>query len=264
MDVLLLGTGAADGIPNAFCRCATCADHRARGDLRTPTSALVDGRLLIDPGPEAPRQASRLGRDLVDVTGMLIGHAHSDHLDGNVLMHRGWVTSAPLEIVGPAPAISEARAWVDPDQTAISFTEVTAGDVVDLAGYTVTVLAANHEALGEAVCFHVDDGDSRLLYLTDTGPLPASTLDVLARSAPADLVLLEETFGPSLGRSPGHLDFETFAAAVGELRGRGAVRDGARVVAVHLAHDNPPPGPLNDMLSRWGAEAVPDGSEIRC
>ncbi|HSK33251.1 MAG TPA: cobalamin biosynthesis protein CobU, partial [Propionicimonas sp.] len=64
MEVLLLGTGAADGIPNPFCRCATCTDHRERRELRTPTSVLIDGRLLVDPGPEAPRQVSRFGRDL--------------------------------------------------------------------------------------------------------------------------------------------------------------------------------------------------------
>ena len=42
MEVLLLGTGAADGIPNVFCDCRTCTDYRDRGELRTPTSVLID------------------------------------------------------------------------------------------------------------------------------------------------------------------------------------------------------------------------------
>ena len=146
MEVLLLGTGAADGIPNPFCSCATCTDHRERGELRTPTSVLIDGRLLVDPGPEAPRQVSRYGRDLTGLTAMLAGHAHSDHLDPAILMHRSWVTQSPLEVVGPEPVVAWSRQWLDGDQTAISFRTVTAGDTVDVAGYRVSVLAANHEA----------------------------------------------------------------------------------------------------------------------
>ena len=37
------------------------------GYVRTNASVLVDGRLLIDCGPEAPRQASRAGVELAGV-----------------------------------------------------------------------------------------------------------------------------------------------------------------------------------------------------
>ena len=136
MEVLLLGTGAADGIPNPFCRCETCADHRSRGELRTPTSVLVDGRLLIDPGPEAPRQVSRLGRDLVGLDAVLVGHAHNDHLDASVLMHRSWVADSPLRVVGPAPVVSWCRQWLPAEQSAIRFSTVTAGDRLEAVSYT--------------------------------------------------------------------------------------------------------------------------------
>ena len=53
MEILLLGTGAADGWPNPFCTCASCSSALASGDIRGQTSALVDGRLLLDCGPEA-------------------------------------------------------------------------------------------------------------------------------------------------------------------------------------------------------------------
>ena len=44
---------------------------------------------------------SRYGRDLTGLVAVLAGHAHSDHLDPALLMHRSWVTQAPLEVVGP-------------------------------------------------------------------------------------------------------------------------------------------------------------------
>lgn len=261
MEVVLLGTGAADGIPNPFCRCATCTDHRDRGEVRTPTSVLVDGRLLIDPGPEAPRQVTRLGRDLTGLTAVLAGHAHSDHLDPALLMHRGWVTDTPLWVVGPAPVIAWSRQWLDGDQTAIGFTTVTAGDSVEVAGYRVQVLAANHEAFGEACCYLIEDGTSALLYATDTGLLPESTLAALVGRR-VDLVLLEETFGPRTDKGERHLNLVTFATTLGALRAIGVIDDRSRVIAVHLAHDNPPLAELRAVLAEVGAEVLPDGAVI--
>lgn len=261
MEVLLLGTGAADGIPNPFCRCETCADHRDRGEVRTPTSVLIDGRLLIDPGPEAPRQVTRLGRDLTGLVAVLAGHAHSDHLDPAVLMHRSWVTQEPLEVVGPAPVIASSRPWLNGDQTAIGFTTVTAGQTIEVAGYQVSVLAANHEAFGEACCYLIDDGRSAVLYATDTGLLPDSTIAALAGKR-ADLVLLEETFGHRTDKGDRHLNLATFGATLERLRAIGAIDGGTRVVAVHLAHDNPPLAQLGAELAELGAEVLPDGTVI--
>ncbi len=261
MEVLLLGTGAADGIPSPFCRCRTCADYRDRGELRTPTSILVDGRLLVDPGPEAARQVTRLGRDLVGVEAVLGGHAHADHFDGSFLLHRSWVLGSPLRVVGPAPVVSLARHWLDDGQDSVSLTTVTAGDTLDVAGYRVTVLAANHEAFGEAVCYRIEDGEAALLYATDTGLLPASTLSQLAGRR-VDLVLLEETFGPDPDKGERHLHLATFARTVEQLRSAGVICDGTRVVAVHLAHDNPPLAVLRRQLADLGAEALPDGTVI--
>jgi adenosylcobinamide kinase/adenosylcobinamide-phosphate guanylyltransferase len=261
VEVLLLGTGAADGIPNPFCRCDTCTDHRDRGELRTPTSVLIDGRLLIDPGPEAPRQVSRYGRDLTGLVAVLAGHAHSDHLDPALLMHHSWVTEAPLEVVGPEPVIAWSRQWLDGDQAAISFRSVTAGDATDVAGYRVTVLAANHEAFGEACCYLIEDDSASILYATDTGLLPSSTLATLA-GRHADLVLLEETFGSRTDKGDRHLHLATFAHTVVRLRELGVVTERTRVVAVHLAHDNPPLAQLGAELAEFGAEVLPDGTVI--
>ena len=54
MRVTLLGTGAADGWPAPWCTCPSCADARHRGELRRPTSALVDDVVLLDLSPAPP------------------------------------------------------------------------------------------------------------------------------------------------------------------------------------------------------------------
>ncbi|GAA1934524.1 bifunctional adenosylcobinamide kinase/adenosylcobinamide-phosphate guanylyltransferase [Streptomyces sodiiphilus] len=72
MDVTLLGTGGPAGLPRPGCPCACCA--RAVGEhVRAPTSVLVDGVLLIGPGPDPWPAAARAGRSLASVRQVLPG-----------------------------------------------------------------------------------------------------------------------------------------------------------------------------------------------
>ena len=233
---------------------------RERGELRTPTSVLVDGRLWIDPGPEAARQALRSGVDLADVDTVLISHAHSDHLDPAFLLHRSWVSDRPLIVFGPAPAIARCRDWLAPDQTAVRLVEVTAGDRLEAGPYRVTVVPAAHEALGEAVLYRVD-GDGGLLYACDTGPWADGALAAIGTGR-LDVVLLEQTFGDRADLAgERHLDLAGFDTSVEALRATGAVDEATRVVAVHLSHYNDPD--VEDRLSALGAEAGRDGQRLR-
>lgn len=260
MRLVLLGTGAADGVPNPWCRCATCLDQAARG-RRSPTSVLVDGRLLLDCGPEAPGQAARFGHSLAGVRTVAIGHAHHDHLDPAFLLHRSWVSDAPLQVIGPDPVIAQAREWLSPDQTTVTLREVSAGDVVETDGYRLTALAARHHAFGEALLYLVEDGSRRVLYATDTGALPATTLAAL-RGVPLDALLLEETFGTRTDLGDGHHHLARFAGTLADLRAAGAVQLGTAVVAVHLSHYNPPLPALEAELARHGARVHPDGTVL--
>ena len=260
MDVILLGTGAADGWPNAFCRCGSCGALRGRGELHSPTSALVDGRLLLDAGPAVEANAQRFGADLTAVTAVLVTHAHSDHLAPAFLLHRSWTDAGPLQVIGPEPVIDRCAHWLAPDQTTVELTTVSAGDRFTVEGYTVTVLPAEHHAFGEAVLYRIDDGRHRVLYATDTGPWPARTLDLL-QGVPLDLVLLEETFGDR-DRIDGHHDLASFAVAVRALADVGAVHARTEVVAVHLSHFNPA-DTLAERLGAVGAHPGRDGDVIR-
>jgi adenosylcobinamide kinase/adenosylcobinamide-phosphate guanylyltransferase len=100
-----------------------------------------------------------------------------------------------------------------------------------------------------------------VLYATDTGPLPETTVDAV-RGAAFDVVLLEETFGDHADHGTDHLDLRTFPEQLRRLRAAGAVVPGTDVVAVHLSHRNPPPDELDRRLSAWGARTVDDGSTL--
>jgi phosphoribosyl 1,2-cyclic phosphate phosphodiesterase len=54
MELLFLGTAAAEGFSNVICTCANCTAARRAGrpSLRKRCSVLIDGQLLIDLGPD--------------------------------------------------------------------------------------------------------------------------------------------------------------------------------------------------------------------
>ncbi|HEY0774549.1 MAG TPA: bifunctional adenosylcobinamide kinase/adenosylcobinamide-phosphate guanylyltransferase, partial [Nocardioidaceae bacterium] len=260
MDVLTLGTGSADGWPNPFCACASCSAERAAGRVRGQTAALVDGRLLLDLGPETPRAAERLGMSLSAVRHVLITHPHPDHCSPAFLLFRSWAADGPLAVVGPPAVVDACRMWVAPDSP-VSFHAVLPGDRLTLGEYDVQVLAARHGAEGTAVLYDVAAPGGRLLYATDTAELPDATVAAVEGAA-FDVVLMEETFGDYVEHDTDHLHLATFADQVRRLRTVGAVTPDTDVVAVHLSHHNPPTAELSRRLADWGARVVDDGTRL--
>ena len=249
MQVRVLGSGAADGWPNPWCACASCIAAAAQGVVRGQTSVLVDGRVLVDLGPDGPRAAVRQGLSLNEVELVLVTHGHPDHHLPTAWAWRIWSTGLkPLTVLAPAAVLEQAR--FDPSVTAVL---AAPGDRHELCGYVIEVVAAEHP--GGAVLYAVTGPDGgRLLYATDTGVLPQETVDALAGGA-FDLVLLELAGRPI----PSHLTLDTWPEQVDRLREVGAVTSGTRVLAVHVGHDNPPPDELDRRLAELGARAARDG-----
>ncbi|WP_040799655.1 bifunctional adenosylcobinamide kinase/adenosylcobinamide-phosphate guanylyltransferase [Nocardia higoensis] len=264
MEIVLLGTGAADGWPSPFCRCASCRDAAARAQIRGQTAALVDDVLLLDCGPEAPRAAVRLGRTLADVRHILLTHAHPDHLGPQALLFRSWIdTGHELDVIGPADALDACRPWVGPDDP-VRFTPVCPGDRVTAGNYEVTVLPARHRVFrdGDTVLYDLAGPDGgRVLWACDTGPWPAEWFDAV-RHAAYDAVFVEETFGDRSDLSDQHLGLHEFGDFVGGLREAAAVTETTDVIAVHLGHHNPPLDELERRLRTHGARPGRDGEVV--
>ena len=260
MNLTLLGTGSADGWPNPHCSCASCTSARSAGLLRGQTAALLDGVLLLDCGPSAPDAAHRAGLDLTGLRHVLLTHAHPDHCAPAFLLFRGWVSEAPLDVLGPPEVVEQARMWVAPD-SAVRFVPVRAGERHRVGEYDVRVHAAAHGEPGSCVLYDVTGAGGRLLYATDTGPLPQETVDAV-RGAGLDVLLLEETFGDHVGHGTDHLDLRTFPEQLRRLHEVGALGAGSDAVAVHLSHRNPPGPELGRRLADWGARVVDDGATL--
>jgi adenosylcobinamide kinase/adenosylcobinamide-phosphate guanylyltransferase len=251
MRLRLLGTGSADGWPNPWCACASCAAAAAAGRVRGQTSALVDDRLLLDAGADGMRAALRQGATLAGVTAALVTHAHPDHHAVPAWAWRGWAaTRGPLTLLAPPAVIADARPQLDDTVTTVT---ARAGEEHEIAGYRVRVLPAEHG--DDAVLYDLTGPDgTRLLWGADTGPFDPAPCEGRAY----DAVLLELTGD---GRAT-HLDLTSWPRQVAALRRAGAVTDRTRLVAVHLGHGNPPPGELDEILAGWGATAPPDGTVL--
>ena len=257
MRLRLLGTGASDGWPNPWCTCRSCAAARTEGIVRGQTSALIDDRLLLDIGPDGVRAAGRFGVSLAGIEVVCVTHAHPDHHGVPAWMWRGWVDGRrPLTLVAPAQVIADARPRLD---DTVTTHEVTAGAEVQVAGYAIRALPAEHRAPGEAVLYDLTAPDgTRLLWGTDSGLLSEAALG-MTEGRDYDAVLLELT---SKHQENGHLDLTTWPQQVAALRERNAVGDDTTLLAVHLGHGNPPPRELDERLAQWGASAPRDGDVL--
>ncbi|MDI9914028.1 bifunctional adenosylcobinamide kinase/adenosylcobinamide-phosphate guanylyltransferase [Rhodococcus sp. IEGM 1379] len=261
MELVMLGTGAADGWPNPFCTCESCKSAISTGSVRGQTAALVDNRILLDCGPEVPRAATRYGRTLAGVSHILLTHSHPDHLGPMALLFRSWASRIePLQVLGPADALDLCRDWVGPEDP-VTFIPLVAGQSITLETYVVRALAATHEV--PTLLYDITDTDgTRIFWATDTGPLPESTIGAIAE-ADFDALFLEETFGHKTDHDTGHHDLPSFARTVTALRANGAVTDRTDIVAVHLGHHNPPLPELTETLSHSSARTVPDGTVLQ-
>ncbi|MBM3687574.1 MAG: MBL fold metallo-hydrolase, partial [Actinobacteria bacterium] len=269
-EVIVLGTGAADGWPSPFCECLSCEDMRTRHRVRTPTAALLDDHILIDAGPTVPSAVARAGRSLRAVHHVLVTHAHPDHLDPALLLWLQWnPTPHTLHVWGPSAVVRACRDWIGP-HTPVELHEVAPGDELTLptpsGTYVTRVIGARHEGCtpdavaAEAVIYDVaTPSGGRVLYATDTG-----LVDDVApvRDAAYDVILIEETFGDHVDHGTGHLDLATLPVMLDRLEAAGARTDATQVVAVHLGHHNPPEAILRDRLAAWGVRLVDDGTVI--
>lgn len=276
MEVLVLGTGAADGWPSPFCHCLSCDDARSRGDVRLPTAALLGDHVLVDAGPAVPGAIARAGRSLREVRHVVVTHAHPDHLDPALLLWLSWnPTPHIVHVWGPPTVAAACRHWVGP-QTPVEFHDIGPGDEIVLdtpeGPWRARIHAAAHDAepfggspdalAADAVVLDIaDPHGARLLYLSDTGPLPEATLEGL-RDANADIAMIEETFGDHVDHRTGHLDLATLPQTLNDLRRASAIAPSADVIAVHLSHHNPPVEVLRARLSELGVRVVDDGTVI--
>ena len=156
MKILFLGTGAAD-FPQ---------DKVGVVGFRRTASALIDGQILIDPGPWVRDAISEYGVDVKKIKYVLNTHRHSDHFNQETLDY----------------LISQGA----------KFIETKDKDVLNLDGYEIEAYRGNHTV--EACHFIIKNAGACLFYGLDGAWLQYEEIRAIWKNKP-DLAVFDATVG---------------------------------------------------------------------
>lgn len=257
MQFTFLGTAASEGYPNAFCGCANCESARHAGgpSLRKRSSALIDGELLLDLGPDLMAASMQHGVSLAKMRYGLQTHEHADHQDPSHLHSRSpqcGVHDAPrFHYYASHGALGRAARILHRKMPAAGLFDPTVSERMnfnayavepfqhfDVGPYRIHSLQANHAPEITAMLYIIERGGCSIFYGTDTGEMPQETWDALqAYGKPLNMVARDHTFGYQ-GRANGHMNTAQFFEQVAGLRDIGSVTSAPRVFATHIAHHN--------------------------
>lgn len=279
MKLTFLGTSAANAYPEAFCSCRNCQRARIEGgrSLRVRSSALVDGDLLLDLGPDIMAAAQVHGIDLTGVRYCLQTHPHADHLDLSHLLSRspgfGVVGAPRLHLYASPATLERADQTFRRDLSEHGLFDPGAEEELNLAlhpieplaplqvgPYGVTAFPANHAHGLGAYLYAVEREGRSIFYGIDTAVLTEETWEAMARQAiQFDLVVLDHTYGPD-EQGGDHLSARQLIAHAQRMRAGGLLKEGGRVFGTHIAHQgNPPHGELVAFAAQYGYEIAYDG-----
>ncbi len=236
MNIRLLGTGAADGIPGFFGDDAVSRYARANGgkDIRSRSAALIDGTLKIDFPPDTLNQIQRDSVDPLDWTGLVFTHSDDDHFAVNELQYALFpftdLDHLPYTIFANWQICSEIRERY-PDWP-IELVETRSFVSFEHESYRITPVRATHIDEEDCQNLIIEKEGQSLLYATDTGIWPARTFKFLADYR-LDLLVIECTNGFSDSSYKGHLNIEGVIHTVNELRNLGTLSETSKVVTTH-------------------------------
>ena len=217
MVIHLLGTGGADGVPALYSdsRVSSYARDHGGKDVRSRASALVDGTIKLDLGPDTWCQVTRERLDARDWSSVVFTHSDADHFAIEELQYVLYpfnsFESAGFTIYGNE-AISTKIADRYPDWP-FEVVQTKMFCPVVHAEYTITPIMARHMQFEEAHNILVQDGSKNLLYGTDTGIWAEPTWDFL-RDFKLDCLVLECSEGFVITPFNGHLDIDEFKSCL--------------------------------------------------
>jgi len=281
MFITFLGTGAANGYPEAFCRCPNCEEARALGgpSLRKRSSVLVNDDLLIDYGPDVLVASMLHGRALTHVQFCLQTHSHADHLDTSHFLSRspeyGVVGAPRLHFYASAGSLKDAArrmrdfspaTILDPpigERLNLTIHPVEAFQAFAAGPYQVTAFPANHDPSVEPLLYAIEADGRAIFYGTDTARLLPETWQAFHRHGLRfDLVILDHTYGLN---EPGtdHLSARQFVEHIARMREEGLLKASGRALATHISHPGNPVYPkLAAFAAQHGYEVAYDGLSV--
>jgi phosphoribosyl 1,2-cyclic phosphate phosphodiesterase len=279
VKITFLGTAAAEGYPDPFCRCDNCEGARKVGGraLRKRASALIDNQLLIDFGPDLLPASQIHGVPLADIRWAAQTHAHDDHLFPDNFIYRSdrclakgvhdiqyavspYVARKIKDYLVPHFRSGDDLGTNHFPSFRMDLVIQQQWETVGLGPYELLAIPAVHAPGTEARILGIRRTSGlihrrgpSLLYATDTAPMPDGTWERVAEEGwTFDLVVMDATHGTEQN-SAVHHSLASMQRERERMRAAGVLKDGSRLIAHHFTHHSTP---LPDELDRLGHEGV--------
>lgn len=190
------GTGWSHGVPTIGCDCEVCRNAHPKNIRRRPSVHVSCGDIsvVIDVGPDFRDQVLTFGLSHLD--GVLITHAHADHVMGLDDIRRfTWQRDSPLDLYAAPQTLTrlqELLPYAAPSRSPgkavpqLTFNQWT--DPVTFGPLTFTPFPVPHGDL-ECMGIRIDTPEGAIGYVPDCSDLPAEIrshlreLDVMVLNA---------------------------------------------------------------------------------
>jgi phosphoribosyl 1,2-cyclic phosphate phosphodiesterase len=264
VNIHLLGTGGADGIPSFFGNSPLsehARQHKGK-DLRTRSAAVIDDVLKVDFGPDTYVQAATHGLRPRDWKWIVVTHSHFDHFDPGLLQYSlppfVQLDEPTPEVYGNQHVLAElARSF--PSADTITTHLIRSFDGFCVGDYKITPVAAYHKLDEDSMNFIVDRDGRSVLYATDTGVYQEPTWEFLYGKR-FDCLIIECTDGFNPSDYWGHLSCDEALGMIAKMREIGCVDAGTKVVTTHHAESGlATHAQLEDFFSPHGVIVGHDG-----
>lgn len=219
-----------------FCTLASGSSGNCHVLISGEETLLIDAGLS---GKQIQQRMTEIGVEPSTLTGILISHEHSDHIQGAGILSRRF----------DVPIYANEQTWSSMEYKVGSVKSIhqrifDSTKPFSIGSIGVTPYRLSHDAV-EPVGFVMETGCRKICLATDLGRIPDSFMDIVKD---ADLVIMESNHDVGMlqvGKYPyplkrrilsdlGHLSNETAGSAVADM-----VRHNVRsVLLAHLSREN--------------------------
>jgi phosphoribosyl 1,2-cyclic phosphate phosphodiesterase len=215
MELVFLGTGAGNGVPEFYCNCRVCKEAWENPRCRRTRSAIAlcgEANLLFDAPPELSSQLLR--EQLSHIDCFFLTHAHHDHCAalGDLEIYTRFHRKDRLPAVMSPETLAELESRHGSVKEWMDVIPLQPGEMLQRAGVSITAVEVAHTqgTLG----YLMSTRANRTAYLPDTGPLPNRTRGLLSG---IDNLILDATFWGENWYPDEHLAFEQTVQTAREL-----------------------------------------------